>query len=100
MAGPRSSLIVPLLATAILAAWHAAHAVAGEGAQPGRPVVHSTPALSLDQAIKMAEQRYKARVVRAESQQSEGRTIYVLRLLNESGRVWTVHVDAASGSVL
>jgi len=99
MAGPRPSLIV-LLATAVLAAWHTGHAVAGEAAPPARPIAHSAPALSLDQAIKMAEQRYRARVVRAESQQSEGRTIYVLRLLNESGRVWTVHVDAASGSVL
>ena len=56
--------------------------------------------LSLDQAVKMAEQRFRARVVRAESQQEGGRTIYVLRLLNDSGRVWTVRVDAASGALL
>ncbi len=54
----------------------------------------------MDQAVKMAEQRFKARVVRAESQQNGAHTIYVLRLLNDSGRVWTVRVDAASGSVL
>jgi uncharacterized membrane protein YkoI len=56
--------------------------------------------MSLDQAVKMAEQRFKARVVRAEAEQESGRTIYVLRLLNESGRVWTVRIDAASGALL
>jgi len=54
----------------------------------------------MDQAVKMAEQRFKARVVRAESQQNEGRTVYVLRMLNDSGRVWTVRVDASNGAVL
>lgn len=54
----------------------------------------------MDQAVKMAEQRFKARVVRAEAQQNEGRTVYVLRMLNDSGRVWTVRVDASSGTVL
>ena len=54
----------------------------------------------MDQAVKMAEQRFKARVVRAEAQQNEGRTVYVLRMLNDSGRVWTVRVDASSGAVL
>jgi uncharacterized membrane protein YkoI len=56
--------------------------------------------VSMEQAVKMAEQRFKAKVVRAETQQNEGRTVYVLRMLNESGRVWTVRVDAANGSVL
>jgi uncharacterized membrane protein YkoI len=48
----------------------------------------------------MAEQKFKARVVRAESQDEDGKTIYVLRLLNDSGRVWTVRVDAATGTVI
>lgn len=56
--------------------------------------------LSLEQAVRMAEQRFKARVVRAEAQIEGDRTVYVLRLLNESGRVWTVRVDASSGTVL
>jgi uncharacterized membrane protein YkoI len=56
--------------------------------------------ISLEQAVKMAEQRFKARVVRAEAQQNGGSTIYVLRMLNESGRVWIVRVDASNGAVL
>ncbi|MCS6947495.1 MAG: PepSY domain-containing protein [Steroidobacteraceae bacterium] len=56
--------------------------------------------LSLDQAIATVEQKYRARVVRAEVSESQGRKIYVLRLLNSEGRVWTIRVDAASGEEL
>ena len=57
-------------------------------------------ALSMDQAVQMVEQRYHARVVRAQTQNEEGRTVYVLRLLDDSGKVWTVRVNAANGTVL
>jgi uncharacterized membrane protein YkoI len=69
---------------------------AGEGQQP----INLAANVSMEQAVKMAEQRFKARVVRAEAQHDAGHTIYVLRMLNESGRVWTVRVDAANGAVL
>jgi uncharacterized membrane protein YkoI len=59
----------------------------------------ATHAMSLDEAVSMAERRFHARVVRADSQQESGRTVYVLRLLNDSGRVWTVRVDAETGAV-
>jgi uncharacterized membrane protein YkoI len=54
--------------------------------------------LSLDQAIEMVERRYRARVVRAGVDESNGQRLYVLRLLSEEGRVWTVRVDAQTGS--
>jgi uncharacterized membrane protein YkoI len=70
-------------------------------AEPGSSVAAAgTAAVSLDQAVKMAEQRFKARVVRAEAQRDGVRTIYVLKLLNEAGHVWTVRVDAANGVIL
>jgi uncharacterized membrane protein YkoI len=47
----------------------------------------------------MVEKRFKARVVRTDVRQEGDRKIYVLRLLNDAGRVWTVRVDASSGSV-
>jgi len=54
----------------------------------------------MDQAVRMTEERYHARVVKAETQSDDnGHVFYVLRLLNEAGRVWTVRVDAASGAV-
>jgi uncharacterized membrane protein YkoI len=70
-------------------------------AEPGSAVVVAgTAGVSMDQAVKMAEQRFKARVVRAEAQRDGIRTIYVLKLLNEAGHVWTVRVDAANGVIL
>jgi hypothetical protein len=55
--------------------------------------------ITLDQAVAMVEQRFGAKVVRVDTEQAEGRTTFVLRLLNAAGRVWTVRVDAATGSV-
>jgi uncharacterized membrane protein YkoI len=53
--------------------------------------------ISKDQAIEMAQRRYKARVVRAEAADSGGRRVYVLRMLSDEGRVWTVRIDALTG---
>jgi uncharacterized membrane protein YkoI len=87
-----------MLAGVIVAAMAAA--VPPARADEDRHPVTLAPSMSLDQAVKMAEQRFKARVVRAEAQQNGGSTIYVLRMLNESGRVWIIRVDASNGAVL
>ena len=55
--------------------------------------------LSLDRAVALAQQRYHARVVRANVSEAGGRRVYVLKLLSEQGRVWNVRVDAASGEM-
>jgi len=68
-------------------------------AQPPR-LIQVAGGMSIDQAVEMVERRFNARVIRAEARDEGGRTIYVLRLLNESSRVWTVRVDAATGSVM
>jgi uncharacterized membrane protein YkoI len=87
-----------VLAAALVAAMTAA--VPAVRADEERHPVTLAATISMDQAVKMAEQRFKARVVRAEAQQNGGNTIYVLRMLNESGRVWIVRVDASNGAVL
>ena len=53
--------------------------------------------ISLDEAVRMAESQYHARVVRTEVQDEDGRKVYVLKLLSEDGRVITVRIDAATG---
>jgi uncharacterized membrane protein YkoI len=58
------------------------------------------PQLSMDQAVQIAQRRFRARVVRAETQTQGGRTIYVLRMLDGAGRVFAVRVDALSGAIL
>jgi uncharacterized membrane protein YkoI len=91
----RAALLI-LWLPVVGAALPAASAAAGE---PVGRTVAASAVVSLDQAVKMVEQRYRARVVKAEAQKDNGRTVYVLRLLNDSGKVWTVRVDAADGSV-
>ncbi|TLY55091.1 MAG: hypothetical protein E6K50_03160 [Gammaproteobacteria bacterium] len=76
-----------------------ARAAPAAPAEPAGRTVVTRAAVSMDQAVRMVEQRFHARVVKAEAQKGDGRTVYVLRLLNDSGKVWTVRVDAADGSV-
>jgi len=90
-----------LLACSPPAAWAVSDARPGNlrrAALPA-PIVLAGASLSMDEAVKMAEQRFHARVVKAETHVENGRTVYELRLLNEAGRVWTVRVDAASGAL-
>jgi uncharacterized membrane protein YkoI len=90
-------------ATAVLAGCAASATLAAPGpAAPRRTAcaaAASAANLSMDQAVKMVEKRFHARVVKAETQRDNGRTVYLLRLLNDAGRVWTVHVDATSGRI-
>jgi hypothetical protein len=53
--------------------------------------------ISLDEAVSRAEQQYRARVVRTDVQDEDGRKVYVLKLLSEDGRVFTVRIDASTG---
>lgn len=53
--------------------------------------------VSLDAAVAAAQERHKARVVKTEVIESEGRTVYSLRLLGGDGRVWTIRIDASTG---
>lgn len=63
-------------------------------------IIRVAGGMSIDQAVEMVERRFNAKVIRAEARDEGGRTIYVLRLMNDSGRVWMVRVDASSGSVI
>jgi len=53
--------------------------------------------ISLDEAVRRAEAQYRAKVVRTDVQDEDGRKVYVLKLLSEDGRVITVRVDASTG---
>jgi uncharacterized membrane protein YkoI len=67
------------------------------------PVTHppaQAAKVSMDQAVRLVQHRFKARVVRAETQTQGDRTIYVLRMLDDTGRVFAVRVDAANGAII
>lgn len=55
--------------------------------------------VSLDQAVEMAQRRYRARAVKAETVRSGERRIHKIRLLSAEGKVWNVHVDAQTGAM-
>jgi uncharacterized membrane protein YkoI len=94
-----------LTALLTLLALHAVPAAAngrGHGSRHGDRIVlaQGSGGISLDQAVAMVEKRFKAKVVRTEVRQDGERKIYVLRLLNDESRVWSVRVDASTGSIL
>jgi uncharacterized membrane protein YkoI len=55
--------------------------------------------VSLDQAAEMAQRRYRAKAVKAETVQIGDRRVHQIRLLSPEGKVWTVRVDAESGAM-
>lgn len=55
--------------------------------------------VSLDQAVEMAQRRFRAKAVKAETVESDGRRVHQIRLLSAEGKVWTVRVDAESGAM-
>jgi uncharacterized membrane protein YkoI len=95
---PRTAFALAVLAFA--AAAHPVHSKPeGDDAHRGSPE-RSAVRVSLDQAVSLVEKRYKAKVVRTDTRENDGRRMYVLRLLdNRSGRVWTVQVDATTGAI-
>jgi uncharacterized membrane protein YkoI len=92
------ALAVLVVTVCAVSSGSGAAGTAGTRSEVPRTVVAGT-GVSMDQAVRMVEQRFHARVVKTQTQQDNGHTVYVMRLLNDSGKVWTVRVDADSGSV-
>jgi uncharacterized membrane protein YkoI len=63
----------------------------------GRDHADQSGGISLDEAVRMVESRYRARAVKAETVTNGGRRVHEIRLLNAEGRVWKVRVDAETG---
>jgi hypothetical protein len=75
--------------------------VGGGSNQAQRPPVLAMyrDGISLDEAVSRAERQYRAKVVRTDVQDEDGRKVYVLKLLSDDGRVFTVRIDAATGGM-
>jgi hypothetical protein len=98
----RSGIVPAVLVLIGFAPFTQAHGVPGPqpaGAAAAEQVVNAAArdGISLDEAVSRAERQYHARVVRTDVQDEDGRKVYVLKLLSEDGRVFTVRVDAQSG---
>jgi uncharacterized membrane protein YkoI len=53
--------------------------------------------MSRDEAVSIAESRYRAKAVKVDTVRSGDRVVYHIRLLNAEGKVWTVQVDGGTG---
>lgn len=99
----RQGLVPAALIAAGLGSFSQAHGMPGPVIQSGSNLeTHyiedvRRDGISLDEAVRRAEQQYRARVVRTDVQDEDGRKVYVLKLLSENGRVMTVRIDAATG---
>jgi len=96
-------LAVALCALSLLLLPGMASAQAGTGAQLERVQVSGAAALSeqvsLDQAVRMVRERSGGRVLRAETQRQNGRTVHRIRVLSDDGRVRNYSVDAQTGRI-
>lgn len=73
------------------------YVVGGSAEDRAGVIAEQRDGISLDEAVRRAEAQYRAKVVRTEVQDEDGRKVYVLKLLSEDGRVVTLRVDAATG---
>jgi hypothetical protein len=98
----RSGIVPATLAVIAFGPFTQAHSMpgprpTGAAAPEGTVVAAARDGISLDEAVSRAERQYRARVVRTDVQDEDGRKVYVLKLLSEDGRVFTVRIDAQSG---
>jgi len=97
----RQGLLPALLAVSFASLTQAhfmpGHMVGGSAEQRSGMVAEQRDGITLDEAVRRAEAQYRAKVVRTDVQDEDGRKVYVLKLLSEDGRVVTVRVDAATG---
>jgi hypothetical protein len=98
----RNGLLPAVLAVAVFAPGAHAHSMpgrvySGSTLEPARTIAEPLDGISLNEAVSRAEAQYHARVVRTEVVDEDGRKVYVLKLLSENGRVFTVRIDANSG---
>lgn len=53
--------------------------------------------ISLDQAVEDVRKGHDGRVIRAETQELEGRPVYNIRLLKDNGRMERIRIDSDDG---
>ena len=66
-----------------------------------RELVLQDHSVSLDQAVAMVEAKYRAKALRYNTVEDEGKPVHTIRLMTvDKSRVFTVRIDAATGQEL
>lgn len=63
------------------------------------PVLALAHPVTVAQAVKLVQERYHGKVVRTDTRQEDGHTVYIMRVLSDTGLVRTVKVDAQDGTI-
>jgi hypothetical protein len=103
----RGLIVITLVMLAVTAfgrpAWaddERCHDAGADGDRCVRAAVRSGAVRPLAELLAMVETRYSGRVIGTELKHDEARWIYELRLLPASGRMFELHLDAATGAVV
>ena len=96
---PACALIVMLGAAGLLL-FHAGDSLAGDDAQKARALSQRGDILPLEKIAEHARAAKPGKLIDIELEQKHGRWIYEAEVLDETGRVWELKMDARTGSVL
>jgi hypothetical protein len=69
-----------------------------EGEGPGKASV-GTPVLTMEEAIKTAIETYPGRVIEAEFERENGKGVYEVKVVGQTGETKTLKIDTDSGRV-
>ncbi len=96
---PALALIATLGAAGLLL-FHAGESLAGDDAQKARALSQRGDILPLEKIAEHARAAKPGKLIDIELEQKHGRWIYEAEVLDETGRVWELKLDARTGSVL
>lgn len=101
-----SRMILPVVAALALAAAAAPLAVADQGRgrsgdhDDARRAVELRQALPLSRIMEIAQQAVPGEIVEVELDRDDGKLIYEIDILTQTGRLRQVEIDAETGAVL
>lgn len=71
-----------------------------QGNQQGRNGGQEQAELSAAQAARLVKQRYGGKIIKVQAQKSPRGKVYRVQLLQNSGRMRNIRVDASNGAIL
>ena len=83
----------------MVAVFLAAHTVLGDGHEMARGLAAEGLILPLEEVLERVHASYPGRVLEVELEEEHDQLVYEIEILNASGEVWKVYVNAATGEI-